>query len=40
MDLLVDHAIDGYKGMPPLGSCMDCTEAEFAALIRMMAGAP
>lgn len=38
MPVLVDHTIQGFKGMPPLGSCMDCSEAEFEALIRYMAG--
>jgi cytochrome c5 len=38
MDVLLDRTIDGYKGMPPLGSCMDCNEADFEALIRLMAG--
>lgn len=40
MDALLAHTIDGYKGMPPLGSCMDCTEPQFEALIRFMAGVP
>lgn len=39
MPALLDRTINGYKGMPPLGSCMDCNEAEFEALIRFMAGA-
>ena len=39
-DVLLQHTIDGYKGMPPLGSCMDCREDEFDALIRFMAGTP
>jgi cytochrome c5 len=39
MDALLAHTIDGHAGMPPLGSCMDCTEAEFEGLIRLMAGA-
>lgn len=39
MPVLVDRTINGYKGMPPLGSCMDCNEADFEALIRFMAGA-
>ena len=39
MPTLLDRTINGYKGMPPLGSCMDCNEAEFEALIRFMAGA-
>lgn len=38
MPVLVDHTINGFKGMPPLGSCMDCSEADFEALIRYMAG--
>jgi len=38
MRALVDHTVNGYKGMPPLGSCMDCGEHEFEALIRFMAG--
>ena len=39
MDVLMQHAINGYKGMPPLGSCMDCSEDELRALIKFMAGA-
>jgi cytochrome c5 len=38
MPALLEHTVRGYKGMPPLGSCMDCTEKEFEALIRFMAG--
>jgi cytochrome c5 len=38
MPLLLDHTLNGYKGMPPLGSCSDCTEAEFTALIQFMSG--
>ena len=38
MDTLLRHTIDGHQGMPPLGSCMDCSEAEFEGLIRFMAG--
>lgn len=37
MDELVANAINGYQGMPPKGLCFDCTEAQFAALIRYMA---
>ncbi|HZP13861.1 MAG TPA: c-type cytochrome [Nevskiaceae bacterium] len=39
MPTLLQHAINGYKGMPPMGSCMDCSEADFEALIKFMAGA-
>ncbi len=35
-DVLLDNTIDGFKGMPPLGLCMDCTADEFAALIEFM----
>lgn len=38
MDALMDSTINGYRGMPPMGACMDCGEAEFHALIRFMAG--
>ena len=40
MPTLLQHAINGYKGMPPMGSCMDCSEADFEALIKFMAGQP
>ena len=36
MDTLLDNTIQGYKGMPPLGMCMDCDEAQFTALINFM----
>jgi cytochrome c5 len=35
---LLEHTVNGYKGMPPLGACMDCSEQEFEGLIRFMAG--
>lgn len=38
MGVLLERTIAGYKGMPPLGSCADCSEAEFTALIEFMAG--
>jgi cytochrome c5 len=40
MPALVERTVRGYKGMPPLGGCMDCSEKEFEALIRHMAGEP
>ncbi|WP_193165218.1 c-type cytochrome [Microbulbifer hainanensis] len=39
MDTLLDHAINGYRAMPPRGLCYDCSEADFAALIQLMSGA-
>lgn len=40
LDTLLEHTVSGYKGMPPLGSCGDCSEDEFAALIRFMSAEP
>jgi cytochrome c5 len=37
-DSLLDHSINGYKGMPPMGMCMQCSEEEFLALISFMSG--
>ncbi len=34
--VLLNHTLSGYKGMPPLGSCMDCSEEDFLALIQFM----
>ena len=33
---LVTHVKKGYKMMPPMGLCNDCTDAEFKALIKFM----
>jgi cytochrome c5 len=38
-ETLLDHTINGFKGMPPLGSCMDCSEEDFLALIDFMSQA-
>lgn len=38
IDILVEHTVKGYKNMPPKGMCMNCSEADLAALIRFMAG--
>lgn len=38
VDSLLDHSINGYKGMPPMGMCMQCSEEEFLALISFMSG--
>lgn len=39
MEVLMDNTINGFRGMPPLGMCMDCSEEEFESLIRFMANA-
>ncbi len=38
VDTLLDHSINGYNGMPPMGLCMQCSEEQFVALISFMAG--
>lgn len=38
VDVLLDHTLNGFNAMPPLGACMDCDEAQFRALIAHMAG--
>ena len=35
---LIDHAINGYQKMPPMGLCMTCSEEDFLALTEHMAG--
>lgn len=37
MEVLLDHVINGYGGMPPLGMCMDCDADQFESLIEFMA---
>lgn len=36
--VLVANVRKGFKGMPPMGMCTDCSDAEFVALIAFMAG--
>ncbi|MBQ62508.1 MAG: cytochrome c5 family protein [Gammaproteobacteria bacterium] len=36
---LMSHTLEGFNRMPPLGYCMDCEEEDYAAMIKMMAGA-
>jgi cytochrome c5 len=38
MDVLLEHTISGYNGMPPMGMCFDCEEEDFSALIIYMSG--
>jgi cytochrome c5 len=37
-DVLLDHTINGFNAMPPMGACADCDEAQYRALIAYMAG--
>lgn len=36
MDTLVKHAVEGFNAMPPMGTCMDCSEAEIRAVVEYM----
>lgn len=38
-EVLLDHTINGFNGMPPMGACSDCTEEQYVALIEYMANA-
>jgi cytochrome c5 len=37
-DFLLDHTFNGYKSMPPMGACMDCSEEQYRGLIEYMSG--
>jgi cytochrome c5 len=39
MDVLVAHSTAGFNAMPPKGLCMDCTPADYQALIEYMSTA-
>ncbi|WP_444886131.1 c-type cytochrome [Microbulbifer sp. JMSA008] len=39
MDVLVENAINGFQGMPPLGLCFECSPEQFEQLIAFMASA-
>lgn len=36
MDVLFTHAITGYKGMPEMGACYNCSQAEVMAAVKYM----
>ena len=36
--ILLDHTVNGFNNMPPLGYCMSCEEDDFIALIDFMSG--
>jgi cytochrome c5 len=37
-DALLEHTVNGYRGMPPLGGCGRCSAADLRALVAYMAG--
>ena len=40
MATLIEHSINGFQGMPPMGMCMQCSEDQFQALIAFMSASP
>jgi len=36
IDTLYDHAINGFKGMPPRGTCGDCSDDDIKAAVDYM----
>ena len=38
-EIVLNHIINGYKGMPPMGMCMQCSEDDFVAVAEYMSGA-
>lgn len=38
-DVLLDHMVNGFKGMPPLGQCFECNAEDLTTLMHFMAGA-
>ena len=39
-EVLLAHTVNGYRGMPPLGTCGLCSESELRELVAYMAGLP
>ena len=37
-DVLLDHMVNGFKGMPPLGQCFECNADDLTTLMHFMAG--
>lgn len=37
-DTLVEHAINGIRGMPPKGTCMSCSDEEIRLAVEYMIG--
>ncbi len=36
METLLQHTVEGFNSMPPLGYCMACEMADFSAMIHFM----
>jgi cytochrome c5 len=40
LPVLLDHVLQGYRGMPAGGQCLTCTPQDHQALIRFLADQP
>jgi cytochrome c5 len=40
VDLLLANTVNGFGGMPPLGTCSWCSEDELRRLVAVISGAP
>ena len=40
LEQMLARTVNGYLGMPPLGTCGSCSEDDFRGLIRFMSGTP
>jgi len=38
-DTVLNHVVNGFQRMPPMGMCMQCSESDFAAVTEYMSGA-
>jgi cytochrome c5 len=39
-EAMLIHTVDGFRGMPPLGGCGRCSEADLRALVAYVSGSP
>lgn len=37
-DTILNHVVEGFNSMPPLGYCMACEVSDFRAMVAYMAG--
>lgn len=35
--VLIDHMVNGFRGMPPLGQCIECSAGDLVTLMQYMA---
>ena len=37
-EVIINHVVEGFNSMPPLGYCMACEVSDFRAMVAYMAG--